>query len=72
MSKVGVYPCIESSENQLFSLTNGNQIRRNDYCCYSDSKAGSPLKMTACASKDNPMSNQIWSHTKVYFRLLPD
>ena len=62
LSKVGVYPCIESSENQLFSFTNTDQIRLNDFCFSADNTAspGHNLKMASCSSAEN----QKWSHTK--------
>ena len=60
LTKLGVYPCIETSQNQLFSFTNTNQIRHNDFCFYSDGVSGSFLNMTSCSSAEN----QKWIHTK--------
>jgi hypothetical protein len=60
LKNVGVYPCVKASQNQLFSFTNSDQIRHDDYCFYSDPSLVLSLNTTKCNSADN----QKWIHTK--------
>ena len=58
---MGIYPCHESSENQMLSFTHKFELRRDDLCCYAENIPGSPLKMGNCDSSES----QKWTHKKV-------
>ena len=66
VANISVYECFEDSENQLFSYTYNNELRRDNFCCFSDGIIGSTVKISDCDSSEN----QKWLHVKVLLKEL--
>jgi polypeptide N-acetylgalactosaminyltransferase len=57
--ELGVYSC-HGQGNQLFSLTNKDELRREVLCCYGINKEGSNIMMQKCTGN----LNERWKHIK--------
>ncbi len=59
--QLGVYFCQGGvSANQVFSLSNKDELRREDLCVLTQGSAGSVVQMNHCSGN----SNEKWTHTK--------
>ncbi len=59
--ELGVYFCQGgASANQVFSLSNKDELRREDLCCQGRNTEGSTVMMYTCSGN----SNEKWTHKK--------
>ncbi|CAF0715034.1 unnamed protein product [Brachionus calyciflorus] len=59
--ELGVFFCQNgASANQVFSLSNSDELRREDVCCVGQSSAGSVVRLVYC----NGMASQKWIHDR--------
>ena len=59
--ELGVYFCQSgASESQFFSLSNNDELRREDFCCHGSKTDGSIIMMSDCSGN----SNEKWTHKK--------